>query len=197
VVLADDTTYELDVCGPPDAQEDQNLDGDLDHAPPTFQALTVFGHGATIRQTCPGERVLHHRPSAALELLELAVTGGDADGPGGGIRLDGSGGRLLTGDVEVVGNQATGTGGGIDNTGIQTVLVDSTLAENRSGDVGGGVHSPGSTALQVLRSTISHNTAGLAGGGLYANAPELIDSTIVANRVLPVEGSAFGANLFA
>jgi hypothetical protein len=197
IVLEDDTTYELDVCGAADAQEDLNADGDLDHAPPTSQALTIFGHGATIRQTCPGERVLQHRPSAAMELLEVTITGGDADGPGGGIRVDGSGGRLIVGDVEVVGNLARGTGGGIDNSGIQTVLVDSTLADNRSGEVGGGVHSPASTALQVLRSTISHNTAELTAGGLYAYAPQIIDSTIVANRVLPVKGSAFGANLFA
>ena len=196
IVLEAGTTYELDVCGPADAQEDQNVDGDLDHAPPTQQALTVFGHGATIRQTCPGERVLHHRPSAELTLLALTVTGGDAAGSGGGIRVDGSGGRLMTDDVTIGGNRAAGTGGGIDSTGVQTALVDTTGAPNHAGDVGGGVHSPGSTALRVSQTTISHNTAAMAGGGLLAAGPELLHSTIVANRVLPVEGAAFGANVF-
>jgi predicted outer membrane repeat protein len=191
--LAPGATYELDLCGPAESQEDANVDGDLDHAPPFAHSLQIRGIGATIRQTCPGERVIDHLPQTTLRLDEITITGGDAVGRGGGVRATGSVGRVEADEVTIVGNRATDGGGGIYALGSGAV-TDSTITENVNGAERGGGLWVASGALELRRSTVSHNVSQSFGGGVAGVAVTIEDSTIVANGLAdPTSGS--GSNL--
>lgn len=148
-------TYALTACAP--TSEDLNLSGDLDASPAAPLHLVGLTTGATISQTCPGERVLDvlqapggaSPTSASLALDNVTITGGTAVGDGGGIRAAGD--VALTG-VTVSDNTATGTtapqgqpgvavrGGGVAASGTVTVM-DGTFAGNQvtggSGDWSG------------------------------------------------------------
>jgi hypothetical protein len=62
----------------------------------------------------------------------------------------------------ITGNQATGTGGGIENGG-GLVITHSTLSGN-TGERGGAIHNVGE--VDMTDSTIANNTARQTGGGL-------------------------------
>ncbi|OWY59638.1 hypothetical protein B7486_73495, partial [cyanobacterium TDX16] len=122
IVLQEDATYVLDECGGA-TDENDNVGGDLDHT--AQELLWVLGNGATIEQTCSGERVLHDlNPDQPLFLEDLTVTGGRTAGSGGGVNL-GGGGQLD--GVTVEGNTSGHVnGGGGVAAALGLVIRDST-----------------------------------------------------------------------
>jgi hypothetical protein len=139
--------------------------GDLDRSSAT--ALTLDGHGFTIRQTCPNERVMEQADAAGtLTLRSVTITGGD-----------GTGGQS--------------TGGGIFAAG-PLVIEDSIVTGNRAGPSGGFSGLAGGLfgqAVTIRNSTISDNAAvagstfGGLGGAMASSGPiEIIDSTISGNH---------------
>jgi hypothetical protein len=160
-------TYLLDDCAA----------GDLDHI--GSQPLTIEGHGATIRQTCPGERVLE--TDGDLTVHDATITGGDLmAGIGGGIEAD-------TDSVTLVRSTVTGNrgpiGGGV--AAIHVTLVDSTVSGNTAGSTGGGVWAD--QTVTATNSTITANAAGSAGGGLVlVNTTITLLHTTVAANTAPV-----------
>jgi len=80
------------------------------------------------------------------------------------------------------GNRAETRGGGIvSEGGLPLTMTNSTLADNWSGEDGGGIHNRG--ALDISNSTLSGNRAGEHGGGLciHAGAVNLNNVTLTEN----------------
>jgi len=208
IVLQVGAVYVLHTC--PGTDEDANANGDLDHTP-DGEALVITGNGATIHQTCAGERVVDDLGDGALIVRNVVITGGSTTGDGGGVRTqdpaafegvtvtgnhaegDGGGiastfGVVVTGS-NVSGNTADGDGGGIDSSGggTTTTIVGSTVAGNTAGGEGGGiVASGGGASFTMTSSTVSGNTADGAGGGVLAggggSATNVVGSTVAGNR---------------
>jgi hypothetical protein len=192
-------TYALSACAA--APDDTNAAGDLDATPEAALTLTGLGAGATIQQTCAGERVLDvlaapsapSSPAAAITLINLTVSGGDAVGDGGGIR---SAGDVTLQDTTLDGNHAAVPspfldpvagvdvhGGGVASTGVVTVTggrvqnnsvaggdagYSGTSTGLPSGDgLGGGIWAP-TVLLDGVTVTANHATGGLGAPDIYA-----------------------------
>jgi len=203
IVLQSGAIYLLTVCG---ATEDANANGDLDHTD-TEKELTITGNGASVVQTCAGERVIHglggsgctpdlsHCWSLTLRITNLNVAGGNTSGNGGAILAKGNrtstGGNVDIRASALIGNAADGDGGAIWSAGVYS--ENSRFSRNRSGGAGGAVSSPSAT-VSVVNSTFDGNTAQGDGGaidipnaGINANA---INSTFTNNRSVTGNGGA-------
>lgn len=200
IVLQVGATYTLDTC--PGTDEDLNANGDLDHTP-DGQTLTITGRGATIVQTCAGERVIDDLGDAELIIRNVTITGGTTTGDGGGVQTDAP---LTLDGVTVTGNTAGGEGGGVDASGggavttitrtiisdndaldgpgggisssgggAETRITDSEISGNSSTEEGGGLNAGGGSATTIIiRSTVSGNNSATDGGGVAAGGGESV-----------------------
>jgi hypothetical protein len=186
--------YELTIC-PPGLSADGNTVGDLDHTG-AGQELIISGGGlgggsTTIRQTCPGTRVLENATTGRVVLIDLTITGGTVTNVrGAGIRTDGP---LDLDDSRVVGNVSSGTstesaGGGIAASDEADLTLEDSLVWGNEAFRGGGIHAAddgfANADVDLLRSTIGGNVARSSAGGLSAGNLELVDSTLVGNQAL-------------
>ena len=178
VLLVPGAVHVLDRCG---AADDDNERGDLDHTA-MDQAITLRGAGATVRQTCAGERVLHSL-AGDVDVVEATITGGRStgvDAEGGGLRAD-------VGSIDVrrgalVDNHSAGAGGGAWAGGPNgDVTVRSSLVEGNVADSTGGGLWAGDEVF-VRQSTLVDNEADNFGGAAFADRMHLDDSTVVDNR---------------
>ena len=150
-------------------------------------AFTIDGNGSTIRQTCPGARVIHQMDNAALTLSDVTLTGGSltaTTAAGAGI----SGSDLTLLGVTVTGNRSTGDGGGVSSDMLHA--TDSTISSNSAGGAGGGVRR---RATWITGSTITGNAAGTDGGGVAARIPTL-DGTSLTNNTAGGDGGAIATD---
>lgn len=185
-------TLELDVCGDAGSDENGNASGDLD-ATDGEHDLTIWGNGATIRQTCATQRVFHAQNAGSnVRFVEVTLTGGDAasgSNNGGGLAVEGPGDVSVERST-IEGNTAANIGGGIAASALDfdafVFIVDSTVAGNTAlGSSGGGLFTLG--ANLVVNSTFSGNTAGRSSGAIVGDT-ELIYATIVGNGVVTEGG---------
>jgi hypothetical protein len=168
VTLGAGLTYELTRCGPGGDVEDTNASGDLD-LPPEDVAFSALG--ATIRQTCPGERVLEGDVGTTLSIVGTTLTGGDATSGGGAVLARDT--LVLGPGTVIVGNQAQGDGGG--------ALVRRSQGTNLVAD--GAEAAADDPAVLVLGAVVRDNesTSG-DGGGLASEVPTtVLGSTFVGN----------------
>ncbi len=160
IALQANTTYRLTTgCERTDRPVDSTRGGVLELG--KNGGVYIQGNGATVRQECAGQRVLHATGDDRLHFSEVTLSGGDAKSALG----NGSGGALLS------------EGGGT------VTIEDSMLTSNRAEDSGGAVAltGPGST-LKLERSVISGNTAGSAGGGVWVIGNlDAVNATITDN----------------
>ena len=128
---------------------------------------------------------------AGLEVLDATVTLADSvvrDNRatyGAGILNTGT---LLLLRSTVAGNQtlAADDGGGIYTSGVLTV-VNSTITDNRSGNVGGGIYAGG--AVTLLSSTVSHNHAEDRGGAIsVSSANVVVRNTVLGGNTATIGG---------
>jgi len=163
--------------------------------------LLLAGHGHTLRQTCFEQRVLRQDGTGYLELREVTLTRGGADGPGAALATRGE--LLFTGGV-VTKNLAEEPGGGLfsmrgitvrsshingnlandDDGGVYArrggvEIYDSVLSNNLVDGSGGAVGSTGD--ILVVRSQVDGNTTDGDGGALYAD--EDGDVTVIASLI--------------
>ncbi len=196
ILLQGGKEYRLTKCGTTD--DDANRNGDLDHL--SQGLLTISGNGATIRQTCPGARVIDQFGAAQLNLNDLTITGGDAaTEPGGGVFIRGLGGVNVK-NSNIYGNKSAGAGGGIASQG-DVVLTGSSVSLNFARELGAGIAS--FTSATLVNSNVSGNTVGeqsrIGIGGVAAeHAVTLIYSTVQDNSAPNVDVrsgalSAFGS----
>lgn len=200
IILQPAKEYRLTICGITD--DDANRNGDLDHL--SNGLLTISGNKATIRQTCPGARVIDQLGMGQLNLNDLTITGGDAvTEPGGGVFARGLGG-LNVKNSNIYGNKSAAAGGGIASQG-DVVLTGSTVSLNFARELGAGIAS--FTTLTLVNSTVAGNTVGAQsragiGGVAAEHAVTLIYSTVEDNSAPNVDVrsgtlSAFGSVIAA
>ena len=162
--------YELTVCGADPAEEDANVNGDLDHT--DTNALTIIGgskisvsdlESAVITTDCQ-ERILESTTNAVVTLNGLALQNADA--------VD------------------TGAGGAVRSLG--TVMVnDSIFTENQTSTYGGAIYAI--DGITAHRSIFASNVAnGTGGGALDSNG-----SVDVTNSLFFVNESSWAAAIYA
>lgn len=130
-------------------------------------ALTLDGHGHSITQSCPGNRVLAQNGTGALTIQNVTITGGNTTG----ITDDGAGilssAPLTLRRSTITNNHLTGSssfGGGVF---ASTLTVEaSTFVGNSAGFAGGGTSGGTTGTVVIVNSTITGNTAGVRGGGV-------------------------------
>jgi hypothetical protein len=87
--------------------------------------------------------------------------------------------------VQITGNAANLTGGGVSAAYVNTTLRGASLANNTAQQSGGGIAYQDAGALQLANSTLAGNSSALAhGGGVYSAAETSLavaSSTIVGN----------------
>ena len=136
--------------------------------------ITIIGPaGLKIERnsTAPAARIFTVLPGGNLSLVNIIVTGGTAS-MGGGIFNEGI---VTLFNVEVIGNSANATGGGIENRGTLNVtnsnISFNASTNNSSVARGGGIFNVGEMTL--VNTTVSNNTAsvggGIDGGGTFRN----------------------------
>ena len=170
ITLQAGATYVLDICdADPTAEEDLNVSGDLDHTDnDPAGGLTIEGNGATIEQTCPGERVLDMRFLQPLTLRDVTIRGGDAD---------------LVGSDNAHGGALRGNG--------TWLIEDSTFTDNRADGIGSAIANGGGSATTTIRrSNIVDNGTGLHGAVRTANSLVVEDSTVADNTTVGLYGLA-------
>jgi hypothetical protein len=188
VVLTPGATYQLTICDPPApaAAEGSSGWGDIE----ITGAVTIQGNGATIEQTCP-DRVLYTQDEITLQ--DVTITGGDVEGPGGGLFEDSDAPITLVG-VTFTGNRSS-DGGGLAAFGDVSVS-GSTFTENQAvgnGD-GGGIKvfsAVGTTTIDG--STFAGNDAG-GWGGAFEQEPMETDGQAVGDYNLTVTNSTISDN---
>jgi predicted outer membrane repeat protein len=113
-----------------------------------------------------------------VTLSGISVTGGLAQGDGGGIL---SSENLILNDSAVIDNQATGAGGGIYCVGASLTITGGTVASNRAGTRGGGILAPASVML--TETNISANVSVNSGAGIFMDMGNMsvVRSVIAAN----------------
>ena len=139
--------------------------------------IVIVGNFATIQRTgtctidnsvATGEfRIFEVKSGGKLTLRDVTVRDGCADGEvenGGGIAVNG-GGELTVQNSTLANHRASNRGGGIYSDGTVTI-ENSTIAGNHADDGGGVVNGLGKT-MTIRNSTFSGNTAVSRGGGIY------------------------------
>ncbi len=111
------------------------------------------------------DRVFHVIGSTvSLAIKKVTVTGGnEPTGKGGGIF---NSGHLTITDSVITGNRADFDGGGIFNKGDTLTLIRTTISLNSNGLHGGGVYNRNGT-LSVTECVFQGNIADSDGGGIY------------------------------
>lgn len=169
ITLAPGCTYTLTTAG---------SSGKLGHngLPIITTRIMIVGAHATIAGSSSQKfRILEvDGPGGNLSLNGLTITGGNADGPGGGIFNDA--GTLSLNASVVTGNKTEADAGGILNRAGTAVLNASRISDNSSESGAGIASGPGNpdspvtaSSLTLNGSRVDHNTAtepGSAGGGI-------------------------------
>ena len=167
-----------------------------------FATLTVFGVGDDVVVDADGASAAATLTGAgSLRLIQLTLTGGDADQGGGLTCVAGGAGSTISLDhVRVIGNVAAREGGGVYLESCDAEIVDSLIGGNQ-GRIGGGLFASSSN-LTMLRTDVVGNDAVLRGGGVEVenvSDPLSIRNGAVAENRAPdgaaiwIEGSASNA----
>src|SRR5438132_3624559 len=133
--------------------------------------ITIAGAHATITRSSSQQfRILEvDGPGGNLSASALAITGGNASQPGGGVFNNA--GALTLNSSAVTGNTTAADPGGILNKAGTAVLNTSRVDHNTSGSGGGIASGPGGDTAPVTGSSlilngsrVDHNTAAEGGG---------------------------------
>ncbi len=204
--LADGLTYDLMICGGSLATPD-NSAGDLDAT--DAGGITIAGDPAavsapTIHQTCP-QRVIWGA-AGLLVLSHVDLTGGSsADGGSilatGPLTLDhvdesGATNGIFPGDYDgavsahsdpvsivdstIHDNVATGIYLGSVGTPVNSVIRRTSVGDNVSHGIGGGIYSPNPFTLD--QSEVTGNSGGRLAAGVAAFGADITASTISGNH---------------
>jgi Right handed beta helix region len=151
----------------------------------TTGPLTIEGNGATVDGN--GHVLIDDASSALLTVDAITLTGGH-NSNGGGI-LEGAfptPGSVVVTNSTIVNNTSDDLGGGIFVGGHGSLtVINSTIAGNTAHNAGGGMEAD--AGVTITNSTISGNTAASEGGGLFSEVATVTNST-VANNTAGSEG---------
>ena len=175
--------------------DNDSIAGDLDLVEGVIFQGTGAAHSVVQAGTMGGgssngiDRVFDILTAQAVEFHDMTIRNGLTSTNGGGIKREQNGPVTLD-NVNLVGNKATGDGGGLYINGVLTIN-ESTINGNIAGGHGGGVWVQEN--VTVDRSTFSTNQSGGSGGGLYALAGlSSANSTFSGNSAAGVGGGVYG-----
>lgn len=152
-------------------------------------ALRGAGADQTILRAAAGSRVLEISGGADLYVELLTLTGGDASGDGGAIRITGYSFLTLL-DATLTGNHATGDGGAIAAVSSLVDLERCTLSDNVADDDGGAVALL-STEYSDIDSTYRNNSAVRGGAVLVESSGLRVTDNTFEDNVASDRGGAF------
>lgn len=143
--------------------------------------LIISGPGANvIRVSGLNSSRVFNVQAGNVQISGLRITQGFADGPGGGVLVDG--GNLTLNNCHLNLNDAESGGGALVFGGSTLTITNSTINGNTSAVEGGGVSNRGGT-LFLTNTTINGNTAPRGGGVSVENgAATILNSTISENN---------------
>ena len=178
-------TYKIQIPG---AGEDLNATGDFD----ILQSVTIQGSKNTVINGMGLDRVFDI-PSTApagthVTFNNLTITGGLANGDGGGIHFDAPANTnvLTLYNSTVTGNNASGNGGGVYMYDGTLSVQKSSVDKNTAGEDGGGIYvDEGIGALTISCGTVNGNLASGDGGGIESystGAFSLLNSQLNSNH---------------
>lgn len=125
---------------------------------------------------------------------KLTVIGGGSSSDFSIFTVDAGVPAVLYGLTISKGNTATGSGGGINNSGNLTLSAVAVTNNASNGD-GGGIFISDTGTMTIVDSTISNNTA-VSGGGIYNTGTlNLTESTVSTNTVNNGSSAANGAGI--
>ncbi len=127
-----------------------------------------------------------------LTLERVTVAGSEESGPGGAVLNYGS---TTINNSTISGNTAMANGGGIANYGT-LMLYNSTVSGNTAqiNGQGGGIFTAGAETV-ILNTTIANNSAELSGGGIHAAAPVVLQNSIVGGNAALLGPQLFDATM--
>ena len=177
-------------------------------------SIVVDGHGHVIRQTCFEKRLLRQDGTGFLELRDITLTRGGADGPGAAVTSRGEiaiydsvikqnlseepgGGvfsmrKVTVHRSRINGNLANDDGGGVYARRGGVEVYDSVLSNNLVDGSGGAIGSTGD--ILVVRSQVDGNTTDGDGGALYTD--EDGDVTVVDSLIDGSDADGPGGAIF-
>ncbi len=126
--------------------------------------LTIDGNGATITQSCPGERIIEQLAAAELSLYDVTLRGGSHVADGGAVWAASS---VLLDGAEVHDGTAGLDGGGVWSGGSVRLMAGSLINGNQAGRDGGGVYAADEVVVDGAH--VVSNGAGRDGGGMWAS----------------------------
>ncbi|HQU85703.1 MAG TPA: choice-of-anchor Q domain-containing protein [Pyrinomonadaceae bacterium] len=133
--------------------------------------------------------------NTSVELKKLEIFGGNPTASNGGaIRISGG---VVTVENCILRNNSATNGGGIsaENNLARLRLVNSSVSNNSSTNLGGGVYGSASF-INIKGSTIDTNTVPLEGGGVWATGLLFIsNSTVYGNQTTTAAGVGGGVVL--
>lgn len=173
------------------------IDGSKATATVTITATRIIGNTAQLGQG--GALWLSAREPAALPIVATAsldrvqVTGNTANLTGGGLTAAFVNTTIQS--ASFANNTAQQSGGGIayQDAGMLQ-LVNTTIAGNASAQAnGGGIYSAAETSIAIASSTIAGNTASIGGGVLRTGGGATLRNSIVANNNAPTAPDLSGS----
>ncbi|HZV06519.1 MAG TPA: choice-of-anchor Q domain-containing protein [Gemmataceae bacterium] len=151
-------------------------------------AFSITASGGGISNAGTGAMVIDH------STIENNFTGG----MGGGFSDENNNGTLLVTNSLFLNNTASMSGGGIQEGGPSTTIINTEFKGNSSGGSGGALFANGTT-LTVMSSTFADNTSAGNGGGIEVETTgtgsagsTITDTTITGNQALNNAGANGG-----
>jgi hypothetical protein len=193
-------TYTLTRAG---ENEDAAATGDLDLVGGGQLTITGAGAAATfIDAEGLADRLFHVRAGVTAHIAGVTLRNGNVQGPSpgtsGGAILNS--GILTINNSTVTSSAALTAGGGISNdVGATLTIADSMISGNIVGS-GGGISNGG--VLTIINSTITNNSASRffgKGGGIYnsqSGTATIAGSTISSNRATAANAQPEGGGIY-
>jgi hypothetical protein len=136
--------------------------------------------------------------TGAMTIVNSTISSNFSGANGAGFSDENNVGTLFVRNSLFLNNTATGNGGGIQEGGPSTTIINTEFKGNSSGGTGAGLFANGTTLI-VKSSTFADNTASGGGGGIEIEttgtgsaASKITDTTITGNRALNNAGANGG-----
>lgn len=177
--------------------DDAGLTGDLDIA----SDMTIRGAGMfdTIIDGNGIDRVLDIDPEqdgVTVEILDLMIRNGTANGDGNGIRNQGTATLARVSVNDNVGGSSSYGGGIYNDNDASLTLIDSVVRDNFTDGNGGGIASYSST-LTIVNSAIRANSnaefSGPGGGIVSSAGRTTITGSLIADNFSAYEGGGIAS----
>jgi len=152
-------------------------------------AVTLDGHGHTLRQVCFEKRLLRQDGTGFVRLKDVTLTRGGTDGPGAAITTRG---EIEVVDSTITQNLSEEPGGGVFSMRRATI-IRSVITGNLANDDGGGVYARRG-GIRVYDSVVSSNLVDGSGGALASTGDILVVRSHVDGNTTDGDGGAIYAD---